>query len=79
MDSVILSVLSWSIPCGVSQVTTPVTSMSTVGGSVAVHVSVRSEPARNADNVGGIVSVTVAIGTEEREKHKQTLIVGGTG
>ena len=83
MESVILSVLSWSIPCGVSQVTTPVTSMSTVGGSVAVHVSARSEPSWNADNVGGMVNVTVAIGTAEQKKHKQkrsaihTLLVGG--
>ena len=64
-DRVSLPVLSVSVPCGVSQVTTPVTSVSTVGGSVAVHVSMRSEPARNTDAVGGVVSVTVAIGTAE--------------
>ena len=63
VDSVILSVLSCNVPCGVSQVTTAVTSVSTVGGSVAVHVSVRSEPAWNADIVEGVVSVTVAVGT----------------
>ena len=65
VDSVILSVLSCNVPCGVSQETTPVTSVSTVGGSVPLHVSVRSEPARNVDTVGGVVSVTVAVGTAE--------------
>lgn len=70
VDNVSLPELSFSIPCGVSQVTTPVTSVSTVVGSVAVHVRVISEPARNGDTVVGAVSVTVAIGTAETQTQR---------
>ena len=62
----ILSVLPFSSPLGVSQVTTPVTSESTVSGSVAVHVRVSSEPTWNVDAEVGVASVTVAIGTTEK-------------
>ena len=66
-DSVSLSVLSVSIPCGVSQATTPMTSVSMAGDRVAVQVRVRLEPAWNGDTAGGVVSETVATGTAERQ------------
>ena len=61
-------VVSFNIPSGVSQATTPVTSVSTEGGSTAVHVSVRSEPLWN------VVSETLATGTAVWESDHEDFI-----
>ena len=65
-NSVILCVCWSTFPPGVSQETTPVTSVSTESGRMAMHVRVRAEPGNTS---GGGASSTFAMGTA-----KQTMI-----
>ena len=63
--SVYLAVCVSTVPLGVSQVTTPLTSVSTESGRVAVHVRVSADP---GVTFGGVANSTVAMGTAQQTK-----------